>query len=267
VSAHALGSKQSSHVLAVWSSSLSGEPMSLGTAEKWLVVNADDFGLSRGVNRGILAAHDYGIVMSTSVMVRGLAAAEVADAARLHPALSLGLHIDMGEWVHRDGGWTPLYTVLSETDAASPAAVADEVSRQLNAFRTLVGRDPTHLDSHQHAHRSEPLRSVMAAVGQSLDIPLRHFDPVVRYCGAFYGQTGKGEPYHEAITAEALCRVIAALPVGVTELACHPGADVDHASAYASEREMEVAALCDPRVALAVRDSGIRLGSFSSRSR
>jgi predicted glycoside hydrolase/deacetylase ChbG (UPF0249 family) len=239
--------------------------MSLETAEKCLIVNADDFGLSPGVNQGILAAHDHGIVTSTSVMVRGPAAAQVADVARLRPALSLGLHVDVGEWVYRDGGWTPLFSVLSEADAESPAAVADEVSRQLDAFRKLVGRDPTHLDSHQHAHRSEPLRSVMAAVGQSLGIPLRHFDPVVRYCGAFYGQTGKGEPYHEAITAEALCRVIATVPGGVTELACHPGAGVDHPSAYAIEREREVAALCDPRVALAVREAEVRLGSFNSR--
>src|SRR3954469_3096539 len=114
---------------------------------KLLIVNADDFGYSPGVNAGILRAHAEGIVTSTSLMVRRPAAADAVAAARDYPELSLGLHVDLGEWAYRDGEWTPLYTVLSATDAASPAPVAAEVARQLEAFRRLVGREPSHLDS------------------------------------------------------------------------------------------------------------------------
>ena len=64
---------------------------------RYLIVNADDFGQSHGVNRGIMQAHRRGIVTSASLMVRWLAASEAAAYAREHPSLSLGLHVDLGE--------------------------------------------------------------------------------------------------------------------------------------------------------------------------
>src|SRR5262245_64423892 len=111
-----------------------------------LIVNADDFGLSAGVNRGIIEAHERGIVTSASLMVRGSAAAAAAAYARAHPALSVGLHLDLGEWAWRDGGWVSVYEVVRADDAR---AVVAEAARQLAAFRRLVGLSPTHLDSHQ----------------------------------------------------------------------------------------------------------------------
>src|SRR5262249_16709084 len=125
------------------------------TAVRCLIVNADDFGQSPGVNRGVIAAHERGIVTSASLMVRWPAAAEAAAYARTHPDLGLGLHLDLGEWTYREGSWVARYLVAVPDDAR---AVSDEVGRQLAAFRSLVGRDPTHLDSHQHVHREDPVR-------------------------------------------------------------------------------------------------------------
>ena len=64
-------------------------------AERVLIVNADDFGASEGVNRGIVDAHVRGVVTSTSLMVRGAAAAQAAALARDHPELSVGLHWEL----------------------------------------------------------------------------------------------------------------------------------------------------------------------------
>src|SRR5579884_2450948 len=83
---------------------------------KRLIVNADDFGRSFGINRGILTAHVRGIVTSASLMVRWDAAVEAAEIAREYSRLDLGLHFDAGEWVYRDGTWTPVYTVVDLTD-------------------------------------------------------------------------------------------------------------------------------------------------------
>src|SRR4051794_21157272 len=120
-------------------------------AGRYLIVNADDFGRSPGVNRGIVRAHEHGIVTSASLMVRWPAAAEAAGYGRPRPGLSLGLHVDLGEWSLCGADWQPVYEVV---DSDNPGAVAAEVGRQLAAFRSLVGRDPTHLDSHQHVHRT-----------------------------------------------------------------------------------------------------------------
>ena len=122
-----------------------------------LVVNADDFGLSDGVNQGILHAHLEGIVTSTSLMVHGEAAREAVDAAAKHPGLEPGLHVDLAEWVCRDLERSQAYAIVDTSDAA---AVAAGSNGSLSGSK-LTGKRPTHLDSHQHVHREEPTRSIM----------------------------------------------------------------------------------------------------------
>jgi chitin disaccharide deacetylase len=216
-----------------------------------LVVNADDFGLSDGVNAGVLRAHREGIVTSASLMVRAPAAERAAEGAVAHPELSVGLHVDLGEWFQDSAGeWHPRYTVV---DTGDEAAVAAELGRQVERFRELVGRGPTHMDSHQHVHRSEPVRSAMGVLAKQLKIPLRHHGRV-RYCGAFYG-TG-------AIGPAALVAIIAGLPEGATELGCHPAAAVHPQWDYSHERRTELASLCHPTVRGAIEQAGVRLRSF-----
>jgi predicted glycoside hydrolase/deacetylase ChbG (UPF0249 family) len=233
----------------------------LTATERMLIVNADDFGLSRGVNAGVIKAHEQGIVTSASLMVRWSAAAEAAAYARASKTLSLGLHVDLGESTVRDGAWVPLYEVVPVEE---PGAVEAEVHRQLRLFRDLVGRDPTHLDSHQHAHRSEAAAAqVLRELAHELGVPLRDDNSRVHYFGGFYGQTGPGRPFPEAISVERLIAIMSELPPGVTELSCHPGEGDDIDSLYRSERELEVAVLCDRRVRAAVDWHRIALRSFS----
>src|SRR5437763_1168331 len=122
-------------------------------AERCLIVNADDFGQSPGTNQGIMETFERGIVTSASMMVRWPAAAAAAAFSRRHPEFSIGLHVDLGEWTYHDEAWSSVYEVVPLND---PGAVADEVARQLATFRHLMGREPTHIDSHQHVHREEP---------------------------------------------------------------------------------------------------------------
>jgi chitin disaccharide deacetylase len=228
-------------------------------SERVLIVNADDFGLSRGVNAGIIDAHRNGIVTSASLMVRCPAAAEAVELARAYPNLGIGLHIDLGEWVYRDGQWQAAYRVVDTSDRS---AVETEIASQMEQFHRLMGRSPTHLDSHQHVHRHEPARSVVLAWATKLAIPIRHESPRIRYCGNFYGQSGKGEPMPELISPATLQRLVREISDGVTELGCHPGYGDDLDSTYRTERELEVVALCDVGVRAAIEKAGIRLSSF-----
>ena len=154
-----------------------------------LVINADDLGQSDGVNAGIAEAVADGVVTSASLMVRWPAAPAAARWADAHPEVSVGLHVDLGEWVYRGGEWATLYQVVDPNDAA---AVDAELSGQIGRFVRLLGRLPTHLDSHQHAHRQEPLRSRLLAAGDRLGVPVRGASSAVAYCGGFYGQSGRG---------------------------------------------------------------------------
>jgi len=228
-------------------------------AERFLIVNADDFGQSPGVNRGIIKAHEQGIVTSASLMVRWPAARDAAAYALARPQLSVGLHFDLGEWAYREGSWVPVYEVTSIEHGES---VRQEFGRQLAAFRRLLGREPTHIDSHQHVHRGEPILSVVHEIAQNLNVPLRHFSRHVRYCGGFYGQGQNGEPYPDGISLAGLAQTLQLLPPGITELGCHPGEDGDIDSIYRLERAQEVDVLCDPRIREYLMIEGIQLRSF-----
>jgi chitin disaccharide deacetylase len=228
------------------------------TAARRVIVNADDFGRSKAINAGVIKGHLEGIVTSASLMVRHPAAAEAVDAARETPALGVGLHLDLCEWEPVGHEWRPIYSVVDTDDGA---AVAAEVERQLALFKTLVGAEPTHLDSHQHVHREEPVRSVAVEAARTLGIPLRERG-AVRYCGAFYGQERRGRPFHEAITPAALASLIRQLEPGVTEIACHPATTADAFTSYSVERPLELEALCHPAVREAVADADVELCSF-----
>ena len=224
-----------------------------------LIVNADDFGRSRGVNSGVIRAHGEGIVTSATLMVRWPDAEEAAGYGR-RTSLAVGLHLDLGEWEYSRGEWHSRYEVV---DIESADAVAAELERQLGRFEQLMGRPPSHLDSHQHVHRNEPVRSELLRAGELLGVPVRHLTPGIAYSGAFFGHDGRETSLPEALTVEALVRVIDELPLGVTELACHPAAEVDHESSYGHERLQEVETLCDPRVSAAIERRGVALRSFA----
>jgi predicted glycoside hydrolase/deacetylase ChbG (UPF0249 family) len=229
---------------------------------KQLIVNADDFGQSSGVNRGIIEAHEHGIVTSASLMVRWPAAVQAATYAQSRPQLSVGLHLDLGEWVYRHGEWVRLYQLVNEDDAV---AVAKEVEAQIVTFRCLMGRDPAHIDSHQHSHRKEPARSIVLAMAKRLSVPVRSFTTEIRYCGDFYGQSDEGVSYREGISVDNLLRILKTLPSGCTELGCHPGYGADLDTMYKAEREQEIKTLCDPRVIQAVADMNLELAGFDLR--
>src|SRR5262245_1720495 len=199
---------------------------------RYLIVNADDFGLSPGINRGVIEAHERGIVTSASLMVRGPAADQAAAFARGRPTLSIGIHIDLGEWTYHAGSWIMRYQIVPLGDMN---AIQAEVSRQLDAFRRLLGADPTHIDSHQHVHLREPVRSILAKLAGDLEVPLRHHGSAIHHCGHFYGQSSQGLPLPDSISTNGLLRVLSTLPQGTTELACHPAATIDFESMYRCE--------------------------------
>jgi chitin disaccharide deacetylase len=228
---------------------------------RYLIVNADDFGLSPGVNRGIIECAERGIVTSASLMVRWPAAAEAASYRNQNRNISLGLHVDLGEWLLRNGEWEPLYKVV---DTEDKRAVEAEITQQLGQFRRLVGRNPSHLDSHQHVHRTEPARSIMLDVARELGIPLRECDPRVRYCGDFYGQGAEAELLPDAITVANLRQILTSLPEGVTELGCHPGYDDGLQTPYRAERAEEVRVMRDPAIRECLKSLQIQLESFDT---
>lgn len=224
---------------------------------RYLIVNADDFGASRGVNRGIVESHESGIVTSASLMVERPAAEEAARYARGGSELGVGLHFELEE--------KPRLRVPGRRSRRTKLPAEDEMRKraraQLDRFRELVGGEPSHLDSHHHVHRREPARSVLVELAEETGVPLRELDPRIRFCGDFYGQL-EGRPWPEGILPETLVELVESLPAGITELGCHPGYADDLDTWYRKERAQEIVALCDPSVREAIDRLGIELVTF-----
>jgi predicted glycoside hydrolase/deacetylase ChbG (UPF0249 family) len=222
-----------------------------GDGSRRLIVNADDFGASGGVNRGIVRAYEHGLVTSTSLMVRMPSAEAAAELARERPGLSVGLHVDL------TGEGTP-----APADIDDVAACRVEVRAQLRRFEQLLGRAPTHLDAHHNVYRLPHLEPLFVEIAAEARLPLREHS-VVRYFPDFYGQWDDGETHAEWISSSNLIRMLDDIEPGVTELSCHPGlCDPALDSPYHRERELELRTLCDPTVRRHVRESDLVLINY-----
>jgi len=250
------------------------------TPARTLIVNADDFGLTAGVSRGILDAGARGIVTSTTALVNRAIDPELID--RLDASgLGVGLHLNLtlGAPVSDPRRVPSLVDAEGRfvRDAREAAARADkdqariELGNQIDAFRSLFGRFPTHLDSHHHVGRHEPILELVLDFARAIKVPVRAQDAEVRAAARrlklrtpdhFLGESGP-EPYW---SAERVLEHLAALEAGVTELMTHPGYfDEDLAySRYGVQRETELAGLTDPRARALVDREGIRLAHFGT---
>lgn len=217
----------------------------------YLIVNADDFGASRGVNEGVARCHQSGVVTSASLMVTGREAAEAAMLSRDMPDLSIGLHWDV--WGEDE----------REFDLDDRAAVREEFQRQLESFFALMGRLPTHVDSHRHAHRKAGLMPLFQELVEPLGVPLRA-DGKVNFVGGFYAQWEWGVTDLGKVSVSFFRRLLKEeLRPGWNEISCHPGLpSPGFEPVYGVERTVEVATLTDPALPRAIRALRIKLSSY-----
>jgi predicted glycoside hydrolase/deacetylase ChbG (UPF0249 family) len=209
---------------------------------RWLIVTADDFGITNGINRGIIQAHRDGVLTSTSLMVDRPACEEAGALACEWRNLSVGIHLELDP---NDAGRVPA-----------------ELDRQFARFVELVGSAPTHADSHHDVHYDARVLPHVLAWARRVGVPVRG-QSGARHFSKFYGQWG-GETHLEQISVESLLHMLdTEVREGVTELNCHPGyVEPGFPSSYATERVEELRTLCDDRVRRAVRDKGIHLIGF-----
>jgi predicted glycoside hydrolase/deacetylase ChbG (UPF0249 family) len=147
--------------------------------------------------------------------------------------------------------------------------VLAEARAQLRRFRQLMGRDPTHLDSHHHSHRRPVVLEALLTLAWETGLPVRNASPEVgqrlrrenirttdHFLDAFYG---------DRATLADLLQILDDVPPGTTELMCHPARVDDElraTSSYADMRVRELDVLVDREVRQAIQALGIRLTHF-----
>ena len=240
-----------------------------------LVVNADDWGMTRGVSEGILAAHRHGIVTSTTVLATAAIDAEQLAALR-DSGLGVGIHVNLTLGRPLSGGRSLVDSngrFVRDANHAAARADARDVEREVNAqiekFAYLMRREPTHLDTHHHVGLLAPVTEVVLEAARRLGVAVRSQNETARARALtaglrtpdhFFGESGPGAYWSLARTLAHL----RALPSGVSEFMAHPGwcDDALSYSRYGRQRETEMIGLGTSAPRAAASSLGITLCHF-----
>ncbi len=253
---------------------------------KYLIVNADDYGMAHSVSQGIREAHLRGIVTSTTVMI-GMkdAAADVRTAQKETPDLGLGLHITVAgkamspvlppdqipTLVRPDGLFydQPIWGERGEAGLLDADELTREINAQFERFVQVANRLPTHLDGHYHAAYFNPVSmAAMRALALEHHLPMRygHESDAAKLEGVAHPTTVFQLDHDELI--EALIAILKGLPDDeVTELVCHPGYSNDtlfDTDSWTTVREIEVRYLTDERVRAIIAEEQMTLCTFET---
>jgi predicted glycoside hydrolase/deacetylase ChbG (UPF0249 family) len=257
---------------------------------KRLVINADDFGFTPDVNAGIIHAHREGVLTATTLMANGEAFDDAVLLARETPTLDIGCHLVLVQ-----GSSLVTGRLLPETVRQLLLALS---RRQIDVYQELraqiekilaAGLRPTHLDSHKHTHALPGIFRVVVRLAHEFDVPYVRlpFDATLpfarvpcglarrRYCQWTRGYNVcmtdhfMGFRLTGSLTERSLAAAIRSLPIGLTELMCHPGfvgpALLQARTRLKESRLRELEALTSPRIRELIAAQGVQLRDFSAR--
>jgi len=211
---------------------------------KYLIVNADDFGYSYSINRGIIEAHTNGVITSTSVLVDAVAAHEATELSK-YPNLSVGLHFEVKDFSN----------------------VAAELDRQVDKFKQITGQMPTHIDTHKIHTDSPQFSPAVPEFCQKYNIPARQLSGVA-FIRSFMGLHTDGD-----VSIEQFKKAVDQATDEYNEIMTHVGYSDDYLrgrSSYNGKREEELKTICDPAVKQYIKDKGLKLinwKDFSTKQR
>ena len=290
-----------------------------------LIVNADDFGLTSGVNRAIFETYHRGIVTSTTLMSNASAFADAVDLARSVPpagqGLSVGCHVVLmdGEPIlpaeqvksllqpgSRNGrpefrASLNDFVIASFRHKLNAGEIEAEAAAQMARVQA-AGIQPSHFDSHKHAHmfpavlrpllraaRSRGVKAVRNPFGQVWPLPLNDllrtrklwkrfaqlnvlrnfaagFRREVEAHGLRTTDGSLGVLVTGVLDLKLFTAIIESIPDGTWEFVCHPGyndADLDQVrTRLRHSREQELRLLTSPEARKLLSDHGIELINY-----
>ena len=206
-------------------------------AIRQVIVNADDFGYSFSVNKGIIEGHKQGIITSTSVMIDAIAADEAVGLLE-YPNLAVGLH----------------FVPSSDND------VEEELDRQIERFISVTGNRPTHIDIHKPSEDDINLKETVGRYAKDKNIPYR-YSGEAHFIDSFFGPLSNGE-----ISVDLLKNAFNRTSEGLNEIMTHVGYSDDYLnthSSYNTLREEELKAVCSQEIKDFIELQRIELTNWS----
>ena len=244
-----------------------------------LIINADDCNLTPGVTRGILEAHDRGIVTSTTLLMNRPLSSQTVRELKKRKRLGLGVHLNVtlgeplsprskvGTLLQPDGRFRrpPDYG----KKRPKSREVVCEYEAQIRRFEKHFGERPDHLDTHHHLHDDPVFFEALRTVAEKLNIPVRRSriflleNQTLQTTDYLFGNLEAHYIWQE----ESFFGVVKNLPEGTGEIGCHPGycdAELKKISSMKIVREKELRLFSDRSLRKALSDFGIELIRFSN---
>jgi chitin disaccharide deacetylase len=261
---------------------------------KFLVVNADDFGLCAEITTGIIKAHTEGIVNSTSLVANGRYLKE-GIALLKDTKIDPGIHLTLvGEekpvsgpidgLVDEEGYFLANYREVAAKIVSrqfDDAALKKELFSQVELILDY-GITPTHLDSHQHLHLLPAVRNIAYEIAKKFKIKWVRLPSAnlvglqelavnllsqklksgakqqkLRSADHFVGFQERGR-----MNEEKLSRLLLRLETGLTEMMVHPGYNASGKYEWDYGWEEELAALTSEKIKGIIKEQGIKLTTF-----
>lgn len=242
---------------------------------KKLIVNADDFGMTEGNTLATIICHESGILTSTTLMVNMPYAREAARLALKHPDLGVGIHLVLTigrpliegakSFTDENGNFRRPNSYEDGKPHARPKELYREWKAQIEKFIELMGKKPTHIDSHHHVHLCPWHMEVTKRLAKEYDLPIRlqsygedYPYPHSYLIGGFYDNTATLDYFSENNNYGLLDHEYA-------EVMCHP-AFIDQRlldiSSYNVQRANEMRILRNPQVKAWIKENGIELINY-----
>lgn len=245
---------------------------------KKLIVNADDFGLTEANTIATILCHEDGILTSTTLMVNMPFAPLACKLAKEHPTLGVGIHLvlTMGRplvegaksYTDENGNFRRPKSYATGKPNADLDELYTEWKAQIEKFIEMMGKKPTHIDSHHHVHMVPSHLPVVFRLAKEYDLPVRLTDdlftdeypfakaPVIR---GFYEDTANVDFFLQdpmGMANHEICEVM-----------CHPSFMDERLmtiSSYNLPRLREMSTLRDSRVKDWVKENNIELVTFDA---
>lgn len=212
-------------------------------SNKLLIVNADDFGMSPGISRGILHCLKNGIVSSTSVMVDNPYLYDTKELIKKNSQVDWGVHVTIGK------------------SRISIKNIASETERQLRVFYNVFKIKPSHIDFHKGFKFNKKIYFALRMFAKKVDISFRYDNQ--HFIETRYHGVHENKPSIDSISTDHLIECLKDVRSGVTELICHPGWTSNRLTdPYRIQRNKEVEVLTSQRIKSEIRRRKIKLVTY-----
>lgn len=244
-----------------------------------LIVNADDCNLTPGVTRAILECHDKGILSSTTFMINLPIERSTVRELLKRKSLGVGIHLNvtLKKAVAKPASVRSLlgadgnFRKVGEQTGKPPKAadLSREYQAQIDLFKKVFSRKPTHLDTHHQTHDHPLFFRVLNDLALKNKLPVRRsrlsvIKPAQRPAKTtdyIFGNLTKEGYWREA----TLRAVITTLPQGVSEIMCHPGyndRDLQAISSFTAGRPEELKLFRSAGIKDLLKNFSVRLAHF-----